>query len=166
MGLLERLTNGYMLSANTKTSTRRLDIVFSTDQESKTMVIPVVPAKLPEISCPQDNDTFKAITGDLNIIGEMGLRTFTLSSFFPVNKQYSFRRPGSEADGMKYVQFFDKYRRQLIPFRVVMAYDDGRELLNMPCTIDDFKYYIDAAEDISYSLSCREYKFITEKAVF
>lgn len=158
MGLLGNLNRAYTLMSVSKATIKKLNIVFIANEESVT--IPIVPSKLPEINVPQANDTFNAITGDLNIIGVMGLRTFTLSSFFPVDKQYHFRRAGSLTDGNKYVEFFNKYRTELIPLRVIMAYDDGAEMLNMACTIDNFVYYLDAANDISYTLDCREYKFI------
>lgn len=163
MSLLGNLNRAYTLYSVARAKVNRLDIIFSVNNNEDSVVIPIVPSKLPEIDVPQQNDTFKAITGDLNIIGPMGLRSFTLTSFFPVNKKYPYRRAGSLSNGTQYVDFFNKYRAALVPLRVVMAYNDGSELLNMACTIDDFRYYLDAANDISYSLSCREYKFVEDE---
>lgn len=136
-----------------------MDIVFSANNNEQVMVLPVVPPGL-EFDEPQENEEFKHLTGSLNILGNMGLKTVGISSFFPVNKNYSFMKNGAEKDGWKYVEFFRKYRQKKLPFRVVITSKDGRELLNMPCSVDSFSYNVDKVGDIQYQLGIKEYPFM------
>lgn len=56
------------------------------------------------MNSPQDNDTFEAVTGDINVIGAPKLRTLSFSSIFPVNKNYPFiRAQASYKNGWEYV---------------------------------------------------------------
>lgn len=141
----------------------KVDIILSVNNNQDSIYFPVISANLPEISSPQANETFNAITGDLNVIGAMGLRTLTLTSFFPVNKNYKFIRSKALANGWDYVEWIEKYRAQYIPFRLVIIETNGTERLNMACTIDDFKYNLNKANNINYSLNFREYKFVNKK---
>lgn len=139
----------------------KINIVLSVNNNSDKIVFPVVLAELPEVSVPQANSTFQAITGDINVIGTMELRTLTITSFFPVNKNYKFiRSQATYRDGWQYVAWIEKYRKQYIPFRLFIAETSGDVRLNMACTIDDFKYHQNIRNDIDFSISFREYKFI------
>ena len=53
------------------TKRSKVNIVLSVNNNSDKIVFPVVLAELPEISVPQANSTFQAITGDINVIGEV-----------------------------------------------------------------------------------------------
>lgn len=155
MALLDNIIN------SVKAKKSKLNIIISVNNNEDKIVLPIVLAELPEIDVPQANSTFQAITGDINVIGTMGLRQLTINSFFPVNKNYSFiRNQATYKDGWKYIEWIEKYRKQYIPFRLFIAETSGDVRLNIACTIDSFKYHQNIRNDIDYSITFREYKFI------
>lgn len=135
-----------------------MDIIFSANNNEEVLVFPVVPPDLgPAIS--QDNEDFEAVTGRMKLIGNMGLMTLSIESFWPVNKNYPWVRPGSEADGWLYVTFFDKWRKAKVPMRVIITTDDGETRLNMACVVNSLEWQVERVGDIQYKLSVEEYRF-------
>ena len=59
----------------------RINIVLKVDNTTDSIVFPVVPGDFPDMNSPQDNDTFEAVTGDINVIGAPKLRTLSFSSW-------------------------------------------------------------------------------------
>lgn len=135
-----------------------MDIIVSANNSEEVMIFPVVPTDF-EITSEQSNEDFDGISGTMKLIGEMGLRRLSLSSFWPVNKSYSFVRPGSVKDGRKYVDFFEKWRKKKLPMRVVLTAKNGRCILNMACVVNSLVYHYDKVGDIQYSLDMEEYRF-------
>lgn len=136
-----------------------MDLIFSVNNNEEIMIFPVVPAGIgPEI--PQENEDFDSIVGTLKLIGKLGNRTMTIESFWPVNKNYSFVRPGSESDGWLYVSFFERWREKQVPFRVILTTADGATRLNMACVINHLYWEVDKVGDIQYKLEIEEYKFV------
>lgn len=135
-----------------------MDIVFSANNRQEVMILPVVPPDI-AIEQAQANDTYTGLSMDLNIIGNVGLRSLEISSFFPVNKNYPFVKANSNADGWAYIDFFKRWRAKKVPIRIVIT-DNNIERLNMACTVDSFTYSVDKMGDISYTLSLREYVFV------
>lgn len=138
-----------------------MDIIVSANNNEEVLVLPIVPPNI-SISIPQDHEDFDSIQGKIKLIGPMGLRTLTLESFFPVNKNYSFIRPGSEKDGWQYVNFFEKWRAKRVPMRIIITSKDDHKRLNMPFVVNDFSWAIDRIGDIKYTLTIEEYRFVTE----
>lgn len=138
------------------------DIVFSVENKSDYIVLPIVPADLPELAQPQNNETFESISGSIRVIGLMGLRKITIESLLPAEgKNYPFARPtGSSAQ--KVVEFFEKWRRKYIPLQCSITYGNGDVYIDMSCLVDEFTYYSDKVGDIHYSLKASEYKLGSE----
>lgn len=135
-----------------------MDIVFSANNRSEVMILPIVPNDI-SIEQSQSNDTYAGLSMDLNIIGNLGLRTLELASIFPVNKKYKFIKANANTNGWDYVNFFNRWRGKKVPIRLVIT-DGSEERLNMACTVDSFSYSADRMGDIAYSLSLREYVFV------
>lgn len=136
-----------------------MDIVFSANNNQEVMVLPIVPNDI-EIQEPQDNEEFKTINnGTLNLIGNMGLKSLPIESFFPTY-EYPWIKKGSSSDGWEYVSFFKKWRNARVPIRIVITGKEGKEILNMPCTIDNFTYLEKRNGDIVYTLEVKEYRFV------
>ncbi|WIF95118.1 phage portal protein [Caminicella sporogenes] len=136
-----------------------MNIVVSANNNEEILVFPVVPTDI-ELSNPQNNIEFQTINkGTLNLIGDMGLRTLSISSIFPTHN-YKWLKTGSSSNGWEYVNFFNKYRIAKLPIRIIITLKDGSEWLNMPCTIESFTYSIMRNEDIKYTLDLKEYKFV------
>ena len=136
-----------------------MDIIVSANNNEEILVFPVIPSDIP-IESSQNNEAFETINaGPLNIIGDVGLLTVSLSSIFPVHN-YKWIKPGSSSNGWDYVNFFKNWRSKKVPIRIIICKDDGSEVLNMPCTIDIFKYEIMKNGDIRYSVELKEYTFV------
>lgn len=138
------------------------DIILSANNNEEVVVLPIVPDI--EINSPQDNEKFKVTgKGYLNLIGEMGLREFSISSIFPAQPMRSMR-PGSEARPFLYLDFINKWRRKQVPIRIVASRPDGngksREWFNMAVLIDDFQYRPLRNGSVKYTLDLSEYIFI------
>ena len=71
------------LTANTGKKIEKTCIVLSVNNGDDKIIFPVVPANIPELSLPQNNDTFKGILGDMSVIGVMGLRQIKLEGLLP-----------------------------------------------------------------------------------
>lgn len=134
------------------------NIIFSANNNEEVMVLPVVPEI--EINKPQNNEEFETINnGTLNLIGDEGLRTFSIASIFP-SQEYGWLKPGSTAEPFKYIEFFNKWRDKKVPFRVITSKKDGTEWFNMAVLIDNFSYKVRKNGDVGYTLDLSEYRFI------
>lgn len=134
------------------------NIIFSANNNEEVIVLPIVPEI--EVDKTQYNEEFETINnGTINLIGDEGLRSFSITSIFP-SQNYSFLKPGSMAEPFKYVEFFNKWRSRKVPIRVVTSRPDGIEWFNMPCLIDDFTYKLRRNGDIEYTLDISEYRFV------
>ncbi|WP_077369714.1 hypothetical protein [Anaerosalibacter sp. Marseille-P3206] len=134
------------------------NIVFSANNREEVMILPVVPEI--EVEKPQNNEQFETINnGTLNLIGDEGLRTFSITSIFPSQK-YIWLKSGSVAEPFKYVDFFNKWRAKKVPLRIVTSRPDGREWFNMACLIDNFTFKVRRNGDIAYTLDVSEYPFV------
>lgn len=134
------------------------DIIFSSDNGKNNIVLPYVPADLPEFQTPQNNSTFSAIGADLSVIGTLGLRQTSFEFFAPVKpNKYSFCRPyGSGA--LKILAFFDSVQLEKIPCRICIVYSNGATYMNMACLINNFNYFIDNVGDYHFSMNLIEYR--------
>ena len=135
-------------------------IIFSINNNEEVVVLPAVPPDLgPEL--PQNNGTFEGLSRDYNTIGTMGLWELPLSSIFPVGRRYSFMPSDAEEDGWRYVSFFERNRPRGLPFRIVILDSGGVCRLNSACTVDSFSWKVKRNGDIAYSMTVREYRFIS-----
>lgn len=135
-------------------------VIFSINNNEEVMVLPAAPPDLgPQI--PQNNGTFEGISRDYNTLGTMGLWEMNIESFFPVGRRYSFMPVEAAEDGWRYVDFFQRNRLRLLPFRIIILDGQGVCRLNSPCSVDDFFWRVKRNGDIAYSLTLREYRFIS-----
>jgi hypothetical protein len=136
-----------------------MDIIFSANNNEEIKIMPIVPNDI-EIVQSQSNEEFETLnSGTLNLIGELGLRNLSIQSFFPCN-EYRWIKKGASTDGWSYVDFFQKWRNRKVPIRIVMISKIGRQILNMPCTIDEFSHAEKRNGDIAYTLEIKEYTFV------
>lgn len=138
----------------------KASIVISADNGADSIVLPIVPADLPEVTNPQNNDTFEGILGTMSVIGTIGLRTVSIKGLLPVDPtKYPFANPlGSSA--AEVINFVNRYRSEYIPVRLVIAFSDGSVYINMSCLINDFTYSIDNAKDYHFKLDLVEYRMV------
>ena len=110
-----------------------MDIVFSINNNAEIMVLPVSPEW--EISEDQDNETYNGLSFNIRMIGNPGLRTMEISSFFP-SKRYPFVNPYADIDPQVYIDFFRRIKSDKIPARIVITDRQSVERLNMAVSID------------------------------
>lgn len=134
-----------------------MDIVFSINNNAEIMVLPVAPEW--EIAEDQANETYSGLSFNIRMIGNPGLRSMELSSFFP-SKRYPFVNPYADIDPQAYIDFFRRIKAERTPARIVITDRQSVERLNMAVSIDDFTYKYRANGDADYSLSMTEYIFL------
>ncbi|AYB41799.1 hypothetical protein [Paenibacillus lautus] len=134
-----------------------MDIVFAANSFEEVRRLPVLPPEM-NIEHPWNNEEFQTMNlGTINLIGTPGLRSLAIESFFPM-RIYPFMK--DKRLGWSYVQFFRKWRERRVPLRVIITDNKEQEVLNMPCTIDNFVHGWDRSGDIRYSLAVKEFKFV------
>lgn len=134
-----------------------MDIVFSINNNAEIMVLPVAPEW--EIAEDQANETYNGLSFNIRMIGNSGLRTMEISSFFP-SKPYPFVNPYADINPQAYIDFFRRIKSERIPARVVITDKQSVERLNMAVSIDNFTYKYRANGDADFSLSMTEYIFL------
>lgn len=135
-----------------------MDIVFSANNREEVITFPYTPAGI-EISESQSNDVFSGLSRNIGLIGNMDLRTVSISGYwFKINP--SWANSSAKDEPKKYVEFFQKWRAKKVPVRLVISESDDNVILNMACTIDDFTWSYARSGDISYSLKVTEYTFV------
>lgn len=133
-----------------------MNIVFSNEDRTEVLQLPIIPENL-EINFPHNNETFSTIdSGDINLVGRAGLKSISLSSWFPM-KQYSFAKSSVLAPEGK--EFFVKYKRERKPLRVVIYNDSGYTYHNETYVIEDFTFGFDRVGDMPFSLSLKQYVY-------
>lgn len=134
-----------------------MDIVFSINNNAEIMVLPVAPEW--EISEGQANETYNGLSFNIRMIGNPGLRTLEISSFFP-SKKYPFVNPYADINPQAYIDFFRRIKTEHIPARIVITDKQSVERLNMAVSIDNFVYKYRTNGDADFSVSMTEYIFL------
>ena len=134
-----------------------MDIVFSINNNAEIMVLPVAPEW--EIAEDQSNETYNGLSFNIRMIGNAGLRTMEIASFFP-SKRYPFVNPYADIKPQAYIDFFRRVKSERIPARIVITDKQSVERLNMAVSIDNFTYKYRANGDANFSLSMTEYIFL------
>lgn len=134
-----------------------MNIVFSINNNAEIMVLPVAPEW--EISEDQANETYNGLSFNIRMIGNPGLRTLEISSFFP-SKKYPFVNPYADVNPQAYIDFFRRIKTERIPARIVITDKQSVERLNMAVSIDNFVYKYRTNGDADFSVSMTEYIFL------
>ena len=131
-----------------------MDIIFSEENRSETLQLPIIPAEL-QVSFPHNNEVFSTVdAGDINLIGRPGLKSLTIDSWFPM-REYTFAK--SSVQGAEAKEFFVKYKRQRRPLRAVIINNAGYTLHNDLYAIEEFTFGYDRVGDMTYSLKLTQY---------
>jgi len=137
-----------------------MDIYLSINNREQVIKLPVVPSEF-QIQSPQNNEKFNTITqGDIKLIGNRGLKSIVLQSFFP-SKNYDFNRDNTYK-AWEYVEIIESWKDRRIPIRLIITDTP----INIPVTIENFDYgERDGSRDIYYTLELSEFKFVKVQAV-
>lgn len=147
-----------------------------TDKSVMSLILPIVPTgiKLPRTA---EINKYNGIEQPYTIPNYKNLETISWSSFFPVNKSYSFQHGGSVLDGYEYVDFIDERLKNQLPMRMI-AYDlpklavssladtitgaiSSRNIVRVMydhfVNVENFDYSLDKAGDLQYSITLKEF---------
>ena len=122
--------------------------------------LPVKPSEF-NVTVAHRNTVVNVVkVGDINLIGNTGLREVSLSSFFPA-KAYNFSFNRSKIAPILLVNRIEYWRRSGKPIRVIIT-----GLLNMEATIESFTWgQKDGTGDIYYTLNLKEYKKVKVRKI-
>lgn len=123
------------------------------DNPNDFIKFPVVPKGV-SVNQEQKIENFEALDiGDLKLIGTMGNRKLTISSFFPV-KDYPFLKDRAYK-GMEYIDKIQAWRTSRKPLKINVS---GLNAV-MNCVIESLDYGIkDGSGDVYYTITVEEYK--------
>lgn len=131
-----------------------MDIYLSVNNRAEVLKLPVVPKEF-TVSKPQKNEVFETVTqGELRLIGTPGLKSITISSFFPI-REYPFLRDNTYK-GFEYVYIIDTWILQKLPIRLIITDTP----INMAVSVENFEYTIGQDGDLKYSLVLGEFKIL------
>ncbi|MCI6172092.1 MAG: hypothetical protein MR665_07840 [Selenomonas bovis] len=122
------------------------------------LVIPITPASF---ECAVSNQNGKISienAGEYNMMGKTGLKSVSLSSFFPAH-DYNFAAAGSSTDPYSYVETLEEWRTGGYPLSLSIT---GTPIA-FPCLVESFKYgEQDGTGDVYYTLELKEYREIVK----
>ena len=105
---------------------------FWLQQNSDKFQLPVKPSDY-TVSVSHKNTVVNVIqVGDVNLIGNTGLREISLKSFFPA-KDYNFSNNAGRKQPLTYVEKIESWRKSGTPIRVIIT-----GTLNMEATVESF----------------------------
>ena len=136
-------------------------VYFSANNGEEIMVLPIVPATLPELVQEFGNQEFETNEFDLTLIGKKKRRTASMEFLLPVNKNYRSINSEASADGRDYIDFFEKWTDKKVPLRLVVT-EGNDTLINIAFTFTSYKWNYDKKKDIICSIELAEYIFTTE----
>ena len=124
---------------------------FWLQQNSDKFQLPVKPSDY-TVSVSHKNTVVNVIqVGDVNLIGNTGLREISLKSFFPA-KDYNFSNNAGRKQPLTYVEKIESWRKSGTPIRVIIT-----GTLNMEATVESFVWgEQDATGDIYYTCNLKE----------
>lgn len=132
-----------------------MNITISNEANTQTVILPVVLQEMDKLKQGYKTETFETLKGDLTLVGNKELREFPISSFFPVNKKYSFIKAGALENGWDYIDFLNENLGK--PVRLVITTEDKHTFLNM-LAIYTFEHLPNKIGNIDYTINFKEFK--------
>lgn len=119
--------------------------------------LPVTPRSF-DVSVAHKNTVVNIVSlGEINLLGKTGLRSITLSSFFPAQDYYFAKADRKEPK--YYIDKLEKWRKSNTIIRFII-----NGVINMQCTMESFSWgQQDGTNDIYYDITLKEYRTISTK---
>lgn len=132
-----------------------MDIFLSINNREQVIQLPIVPAEF-KVASPVNHETYTTINqGDMKLIGQRGLKSLGIDSFFP-SKVYPFNRDNTYK-GWEYAEIIESWINRRLPIRLIAT----NTPVNMLMTIDNFEYGLqDGSGDVYYSLQLSQFSEI------
>ena len=138
--------------------------IFFTDLDRKAIhQLPILPEVMPQLSESSENEEFRSYdNGTYNLLGNVGLTTFSISSFLPQYAgKYNFAK--SKIDPYLLINMWRSAMKYKIPLRCIMQRDkksSNPEILNWTVTVESLTWGENKVYDIEYQVSFKFYKVI------
>ncbi len=131
---------------------RIVEMTFNNREEG--FILPINPQSL-ELSEANKNIKIDLLNiGEINLIGNRGLKGITLSSFFP-NVKSHFNKVGKEP--LEYKGMLEKWKNSKKPVRLIIS-DMG---INLAVAIENLTFTMREGDgDIYYTIELAEYRFL------
>ncbi|BBI32490.1 hypothetical protein [Cohnella abietis] len=137
-----------------------IQVFLSINNNKEVIQLPVPPPEY-DVESPWKIDQVDGLNQSLSLIGLRGLRAIEIKSFFPA-ADYPFLQ-NRTMWGMDYVAAIERWRSLRLPLRLVITGTDGKQRLNMPVVIDEFKYGTERNGDVNFSLHLTEFAMVNTK---
>lgn len=135
-----------------------MDIFLSINNRERVIQLPIIPESF-QVEYENNNQVFSTISkGELNLIGNQGLKSLVINSFFP-NREYSYSK-SREYSGDEFVEIMEAWNKRRVPIRIVITNSEGKEIVNLAVAIEGFNFGYDKAGDVFYSLSLKEFRML------
>lgn len=135
-----------------------MDIFLSINNREEVIQLPMIPESF-QVEYGNNNQVFTTISkGELNLIGNQGLKSLSIDSFFP-NRDYSYAKSRAYS-GDEFVETIEAWNKRRVPIRIVITNSEGREIINLAVAIESFNYGYDKAGDVLYSLALKEFRML------
>lgn len=117
--------------------------------------LPVTPSEF-EVAVAHKNTVVNVISlGEINLLGKTGLRSVSLSCFFPA-QDYPFAKADRQEPDY-YVSKINEWRENNDIIRFIIS-----DVINIQCTIESFSWgQKDGTGDIYYTIQIKEYRNIS-----
>ena len=121
---------------------------------------PVLPDSF-EVSVSQKNTVVNVVSlGEVNLLGNSGLKAISLSSFFPARRYNFLAISGVLEPPVFFVNCIERWRNENQIVRLIIT--GSGEVLNLPVSIEDFSWgQRDATEDVYFTISLKEYRYVS-----
>lgn len=135
-------------------------IELSTDNRAAVMVLPINPPEI-EFTAPQLNQRITLLNiGEVNLLGNRGLITGSLSSFFPSPTSPLYRY--ADREPQEYLRLLEKWKNNKTLVRVIVSDSD----FNLMMTIENLPTRRrEGDQDIYYTIELAEYRKLNVPAV-
>jgi hypothetical protein len=133
-----------------------MTVIFSDIAGADVFILPIEPPDIKTTS-ESENQTIDTLNGEVRITGGQKLKCWDWSSFFHVNKNYSFAQTGAPIDGSKIAEFLDNMQAWELPIKFIRIDSQGNSINNEHVTVDRFEWNYDNVGDIKYTISLTQF---------
>lgn len=137
----------------------KYDIYLADINKKNLLHLPIIPEEMPTISKSSKNEEFETFNnGTFNIIGDVGLTSFTLESWLPAKgRNYPFQRI-KNVNPYTVIDFININAKNKKPILVVIVRNNGTYVVNNKFTIESFEYHENKIGNFEYSISFKQWR--------
>lgn len=133
---------------------------LSFDNRKEILILPINPATFEFSEAKQNQKINLTNMGEINLLGNRGLISGSLQSFFPAEKSPFFKR--ADRGAIDYIATLKKWKNADEPIRLIVSGTD----INLAMAIDNLTYSgREGHDDIYFTLELSEYRYLNVPSV-